>query len=172
MNEEYKYTKIEEIKIESKLIKSIHFKPIKAPIICLVLGLAMMFINNLYVRIIAALFVLMALFVFKFVEDKKVADIYEDGCLIINPRDASFGYYIKYDDIKMWEVSHENGHDSIIFTFNDGNRTLFDTFQANIAYDALNSIIHDKEKRVVQVKKNKEMHWEIRNPFKKWFNKK
>lgn len=172
MNEEYNYKKIEEIEINSKLIKSIHFKPIKAPIVCLIVGLALMFVNNLLVRIMAAFFVVMALLVFKFVEDKKVADVYEDGCLIYNPNDQSLAYFVNFSDIKQWEVSHDNGHDSIIFTFNDDNRTLFDTFQINQAYEALNQVIHDKERRVVEAKKNKEKHWEIRNPFKKWMKKK
>lgn len=172
MNEEYNYKKIEELNISSKLVKSIMFKPRLAPIICFIIGGGLMFINNLLVRILAAFFIVMAFVVFVYVEDKKVADIYEDGCLIYHSKDQSLGCYIAFKDIREWEVSHESGHDSIIFTFNDGNRTFFDTFQANKAFDALNSVIHDKEKRVVQAKKNKEMHWEIRNPFKKWFNKK
>ena len=127
--------------------------------------------ERFHIKTDTAVFILMAFIVFKYVEDKKVADIYTDGCLIYNPKDSSMGYFVKYDDIKEWEVTHDNGHDSIIFTFNDGNRTFFDTFQANKAYDALNSVIHDKEKRVVQAKKNKEMHFEIRNPLD-WFKKK
>ena len=171
MNEEYTYQKIEDISINSKLIKTIMFKPKTAPIICMIVGLGLIIVNNLLVRLLAAVFIIMAFIVFKYVEDKKVADIYEDGCLIYNPKDSSMGYYVKYDDITEWEVNHDNGHDSIIFTFKDGNKTLFDTFQANKAFDALNSVIHDKEKRVVQAKKNKEMHLEFRNPLD-WFKKK
>lgn len=171
MNEVYNYKKISEIEISTKLIKSVMFKPKTAPIICIIFGIGLMLINNLLVRIIAAIFIIMSFVVFKYVEDKKVADIYEDGCLIYNPKDSSLGYFVKYSDIKQWEISRENGHDSIIFTFNDGNRTLFDTFQVNKAYDALDSVVHDKEKRVLQAKKNKEMHWEIRNPLD-WFKKK
>ena len=171
MNEEYTFKKIEELNINSKLVKNVMFKPKAAPIICMIVGLALIIVNNFLVRLLAAIFILMAFIVFKYVEDKKVADIYTDGCLIYNPKDSTMGYFVKYDDIKEWEVTHDNGHDSIIFTFNDGNRTFFDTFQANKAYDALNSVIHDKEKRVVQAKKNKEMHFEIRNPLD-WFKKK
>lgn len=171
MNKEYTYQKIEDISIDSKLIKTIMFKPKTAPIICMIVGLVLIFVNNLLVRILAAVFIIMAFIVFKYVKDKKVAEIYENGCLIYSFNDSNMGYFVNFDDIREWEVSHDNGHDSIVFTFNDGNRTFFDTFQANKAYDALNSVIHDKEKRVVQAKKNKEMHWEIRNPLD-WFKKK
>lgn len=172
MENNYNYQKIEDINITSKHIKTIMFKPTYPTIICLLIGVALLFINNWLVRILGIFFVIMAFLVYKFVKDRKVCDIYESGCLIYNSSDQNLVYFIDYNNIKEWEVSHDNGHDSIIFTFNDGNRTLFDTFQVNAAYAALDSVIHDKEKRVVQAKKNKEMHFEIRNPFKKWMNKK
>lgn len=171
MNEEYNFKKIEELNISSKLVKTIMFKPRLAPIICFIIGGCLMIVNNFLVRLLAAFFIIMAFVVFVYVEDKKVADIYEDGCLIYNSKDQSLGCFVAFKDIKEWEVSRESGHDSIIFTFNDGNRTFFDTFQANKAFDALNSVIHDKEKRVIQAKKNKEMHFELRNPLD-WFKKK
>ena len=165
MKEEYSFKKIEELNINSKLKKTIMFKPKTAPIICMIVGVGLIFVNNLLVRILAAFFIIMAFIVFKYVSDKKVAEVYETGCLIYNPKDPSTGYFVEFDKVKEWEVSHENGHDYVVFTFGDGNRTFFDTFETNKAYSALDSLIHDKEKRVVQAKKNKEMHWEFRNPL-------
>lgn len=168
----YNYQKLEDIKVDSPLKKSVMFKPKAAPIICFIIGVPLMFVGNFLVRLLGAFFIIMALIVFKFVEDRKVIDIFEKGCIIYHPRDNTLGYYLKYDDIKEWKVSHENGHDSIIFTLKDGNRTLFDSFEINKAYNALDEIIHDKEERAVQAQKNKNMHWEIRNPFKNLGNKK
>lgn len=167
----YNYQKLEDIKIDSALVKSVNFKPKSAPIVCLLIGILMMIVNNFLVRLLGAFFIIMALVVFKFVEDRKVIDVYEKGCLLYHPKDQTLGYYLNYDDVKMWKVSRENGHDQIIFTLRDGNRTFFESFQISKAYNALDSIIHDKEERAIQAKKNKQMHWEIRNPFKKLFNK-
>ena len=172
MENNYNYQKVEELNITSKHVKTIMFKPTIPTIICFIVGAALLFVNIWLVRILGVFFLIMSFLVYKFVSDKKVCDIYEDGCIIYNPNDQSLAYFVDYNDIKEWEVSHDNGHDSVIFTFNDGNRTFFDTFQVNAAYEALDSVIHNKEKRAVQAKKNKEMHFEIRNPFKKWMNKK
>ena len=163
----YNYQKLEDIQINSELVKSIMFKPKKAPIIIIVVGAPLMFVNIFLVRLLGAFFIIMALVVLRFVEDRKVIDIYKEGCLIYHPRDNSLGYYLKYDDVVEWKVNHESGHDQIIFTLKDGNKTFFDSFEINKAYEALDSVLHDKEERAIQAKKNKETHWEIRNPFKK-----
>ena len=172
MTEEYYYQKIEDLNINSKLRKTIMFKPISPSVTCFIVGVAIMFVNNLIVRLLGAFFILMAVLVYVFVKDKKVADIYDDGCLIYHTDDQNLGYFIKYDDISEWEVSHEYGRDSIIFTLKNGNRAYFDTFQANKAYDVLDEAIHDKEKRVVQAKRNKDIGFKFPNPFKKWSKKK
>ena len=99
----YNYQKLEDIKVDSPLKKSVMFKPKAAPIICFIIGVPLMFVGNFLVRLLGDFFIIMALIVFKFVEDRKVIDIFEKGCIIYHPRDNTLGYYLKYDDIKECE---------------------------------------------------------------------
>lgn len=171
MEKNYIYQNVEDINVDSNIVQTIMFKPVKAPIICFVAGVAMLFINILLFRILGAFFILMAIVVYFGIKDKKVVDVHEKGLVIYNSSNQSLAYYLDFNDIKMWEVNHDNGHDSIIFTLTDNQRAVIDTFQIEKAYDAIDKQIHDKEKRAIEAKKNKEKHWEIRNPLKNWFKK-
>lgn len=163
----YTYQNIKDIKVDSKHIETIMFKPRESQYICIALGIILFFVNHILARILGVFFVVMAFLVIYFVKDRKVAEIYETGIVIYNPVDIDLAYFINYGDVSMWEVNHDNGHDSIILTLNDQRRAVFDSFQISKAYNALDKVIHDKEKRAIEAKKNKEKHWEIRNPFKR-----
>ena len=45
MSEELKYQNINEIKVDSKLVSNIAFKPLYPPIIVSIVGIAMLFLN-------------------------------------------------------------------------------------------------------------------------------
>lgn len=154
-----RYKKVDEIEIKTSLLDSISFKPKKAPIICIVFGMAFFAIKSIWAILLGLFMIVMAIFVIKFVEDKKVIDIYQDGALIYKPDDNQYAYFLKYSDIVEWEVKDENGHDYISFKFADGYKMIVETFEITRVYNALDQVIHDKEARAIQHEKNKSIKW-------------
>ena len=169
--EELKYQKIEDIKTDSTLIASVAFKPFKSSIIVGIAGIASLFINNIWLRILGVVFVAFALFVYLCVKDKKTIDIYEKGCVIYNSTNSELAYYLDFDDVEEWDISHNSGHDTVEFTLKDKNRAIVDSFQTNKIYSALDKAIPEKNRIAVLAKKNKEMKISpvdaIRNLLKK-----
>lgn len=174
---ELTFTKVSEIKIDSPLIGKVGFKQNRAPIVCLVFGLALMFVNSIWARLLAVFFVAMSLFVLKFVVDKPIMDVYESGVLIYNSKDENLGFYLEYKDIKQWKISRDNGHDSVIFEIENGQKTGTDTFQISKAYNYLMKACPSKEEREIQKEKNKKLKFAnpietLRNIGKRISNKK
>ena len=153
--EELKYKKVDKIKVDSNLLKSVNFKPKTAPIVCSVVGIAAMFINNWPARLLGFFFAFMAAGVYFLVEEKKTIDLYEDGCVIYNTKDQSLAYYLKYDDIAEWDIKKESGHDSVVFTLLDKKRAVVDTFQTNKIYRILEQVMPEKSYVKVQAERNK-----------------
>lgn len=156
--EELKYQDIKSIKVDSKLIDSGAFKPIKSSIVIVIVGVALMLVNEFLVRALGVFFIAIALFVMFFVKDKKTIDVYEKGCVIYNSKDQNLAYYLDFEDIEEWDITHESGHDTVIFTLLDGNRAVVDTFQTNKIYAALEKAVPKKSHIAVLEKKNKEMN--------------
>lgn len=156
--EELRYKKLDEIEISGKLVESGAFKPYKSVFIIGAAGLALLFVKSFYIKLLGLFFVAIALFVFFFVEDKKTIDVYENGCLIYNSKDSTLAYFINFNDIEEWDVSHEGGHDTIEFTLLDKNKAIVDTFQTTKIYNALEKIIPEKSHMAIQAKKNKELN--------------
>lgn len=155
---EIKYQRLEEVKPETKLICSASFKPTLAPIIICVAGIGLLFINNLWTRLLGAFFIVMTLLVLFLVKDKKTIDVYENGCLIFNSSNSELAYFINFDDIEEWDVLHESGHDTVEFTFYDKDRAVVDTFQTTKVYNALDKVCRQKNHVQVQERKNKELN--------------
>lgn len=156
--EELKYQRLEEIKPEGTLIKSVAFKPLKSVAIILIVGIAILFVPNLWIRILGFFFIAIALFVFMYVKDKKTIDIYEKGCIVFNPTNSELAYYLDFENVEEWDIHHESGHDTVEFTLLDKNRAIVDTFQTNKIFDALEKAIPDKNHIRIMAKKNKEMN--------------
>ena len=156
--EELRYQKLEEIKVDSKLIASVAFKPIKSPIIIGIAGIAALFINNIWLRVLGIFFVAIALFVFLYVGDKKTIDIYETGSVIYNTKNSELAYWLDFENVEEWDITHESGHDTVVFTLLDKNRAVVETFQTNKIYSALEKIIPEKNHIAIMAKKNKEMN--------------
>ena len=154
---EYKYVKATDIKVDSALIGIVSFKQKVAPIICFIFGIAIMFVASIWAKILGTFFVIMAMFVFRFVEDKRTIDVYQNGVVIYNAKDNDLAFYLPFDDVKQWKASREGGHDSIIFELNNGQKTGVDTFQLDKAYEYLIKACPKKEEREVQREKNKKM---------------
>ena len=156
--EELRYQKLEEIKVDSKLIASVAFKPIKSPIIIGIAGIAALFINNIWLRVLGIFFVAIALFVFLYVGDKKTIDIYETGSVIYNTKNSELAYWLDFENVEEWDITHESGHDTVVFSLLDKNRAVVETFQTNKIYSALEKIIPEKNHIAIMAKKNKEMN--------------
>ena len=156
--EELRYQKLEEIKVDSKLIASVAFKPIKSPIIIGIAGIAALFINNIWLKVLGIFFVAIALFVFLYVGDKKTIDIYETGSVIYNTKNSELAYWLDFENVEEWDITHESGHDTVVFTLLDKNRAVVETFQTNKIYSALEKIIPEKNHIAIMAKKNKEMN--------------
>ena len=153
------YKDLREVKTEGQFLKAICFKPKIAILICLIIGIALMFINNLYARLLAALCILMSFVVFKFVKDFKVIDIFDKGVLIY--KGENNGAFINFDDIEMWAIRHEDGHDTIEFNLNNGDKIFVDSFEVSRAYNTLYSLIKEKEEKYIRAQKNKELNFSI-----------
>ena len=169
------YKDIKDIKLEGKFLKAVCFKPKIAPLICLILGILLMIPNNLYVRLMGLVFIIMSFIVFKFVKDYKVLDIFDNGVLLYDIDNNNKEDFINFDDIEMWTVKHENGHDTIEFTLKDGELIIKDSFEADRAYRLLYNLLKEKEERYIQAQKNKELDFNIPkalNNIKNKFNKK
>ena len=76
---EVNYVDVIDCKPQGNFVKAICFKPKKAPIVCIVLGILMMIPNNLYVRLLGVFFIFMSFVVLKLVRDFKVMDIFDKG---------------------------------------------------------------------------------------------
>lgn len=156
--EELRYQRLEEIKVDSPLVASVAFKPIKSPIIIGIAGIAALFINNMWLRILGAFFIAIAAFVLLYVKDKKTIDIYETGSIIYNAKNSELAYWLDFNNVEEWDVTHESGHDTVVFTLLDKNRAIVETFQTNKIYAALEKAIPEKNHIAIMAKKNKEMN--------------
>lgn len=172
MEKELKYSRLEDIKVDSKMLTSVAFKPVKSPIIIGIAGIAAMFVNNLWVRILGLFFIVVAAFVFFAVGDKKTIDIYEKGCIIYNPNNSELAYYLDFNDIEEWDITHESGHDTVIFTLLDKNRAIVETFQTNKIYAALDKACPEKNHIAIMAEKNKHMNISPVDAIKNLMNKK
>ena len=153
---EVKYIPVEECKAQGNFVKAVCFKPKKAPIVCIILGMAMFIPNNLYIRILGLFFILMAFAVLKLVKDYKVMDIFDEGVMVYGDHDAKLAYFFTFDEMKSWLVNHEDGHDTIEFKLNDGTYIVKDTFEAEKAYRALYSLVKEKDEKYLNALKDRE----------------
>ena len=169
---ELRYQKLDELKPEGKMIASAAFKPILAPIIIGVMGIALLFVPIFLIRVLGVFFAGMAAFVLIYVKDKKTIDVYEKGCIIFNSKDQTLAYYLSFEDIEEWDVLHESGHDTIEFTLLDKNKAIVDTFQSNKIYNALQKAVPEKSHIAVLERKNKELNVSPVDALRNLFNKK
>ena len=166
MNDLYK--PIAEVKTKGNFVEAICFKP-KMPVITfLIIGILMLIPNNIYLRILGIFCIAMAVIVLKLVEDHKVIDVFDEGVMIYENDLACF---IDYDDIKMWTVKHDNGHDTIEFHLNDGTYIIKDSFQANKAYKVLNIYVKEKEEKYIRAMKDRENPLSIPDVYRKIKNR-
>lgn len=154
--EELRYQRLETIKPEGTLIATVAFKPIKSPIIIGIVGIAALIVNSLWIRLLGIFFIGMAAFVLVLVKDKKTIDIYEKGCIIFNNKDSELAYWLGFENVEDWEVTHESGHDTVTFTLLDKNRAIVETFQTNKIYAALEKTIPEKNHIAIMAKRNKD----------------
>jgi len=174
--EELRYQKREEIEPLGQFEKAITFKPRLAPIVCLVTGIALMFVNNVGVRVLAGFFILMALLVLILVKDYKVMDIFSHGVIVYNNRACELCCFIPYEDISVWEVKYDRGQNKIIFQMNDASVVVRISFQADKARRIFMKYMKEKELKYIQAKRSNEKGFNIPETFQvikeKFLNKK
>ncbi len=154
--DKFDYLPIEEVKGQGSFVKAICFKPKKAPIICIILGILLMIPNNMYVRLLGTFFILMALAVLKLVKDFKVMDIFDQGIMFYEGTDAKYALFLPFGDISVWRTNSKDGQDFLEFELNDGSKIVKSTFETSKAYRALYSLINEKEYNHIRIKQNKE----------------
>ena len=148
-----KYVPIEKVKTEGDFAKAICFKPEVAPIVCGVVGILLLLINNTIARVLGAFFLVMAALVLFLVKDYKVMDIFSKGILLYGDFEAKTGCFINYDEIDTWEVEHVQGHDTIQLYLKNGETIVKDSFQADKAMRAMFQFIKEKEIRYIKAEK-------------------
>ena len=153
--EELRYLKVEEVKTEGTFLCAVNFKPKMPIIICAVLGLLLLLIDNFICRLLGAFVILFAFFVFKEVNDYKVMDIFDKGVMFYGDKDAKLACFVPFNRISQWNIDRENGHDTVEFTLDDNKVIYKDTFEASKAYRVLYKLIKEKEKNYIRAQKNK-----------------
>ena len=152
----YEYIPVEEIKPEGQFLKAVCFKPKRAIYSCLIIGVALMFINNLYARLLGVVFILMSFIVLKLVSDHKVIDIFDKGVMIYGDNENRTACFISYDDIVEWNIRHEDGHDMICFDLKDGSKIIKDSFEVDSAFKTLYGLMKEKESNYIRTQIDKE----------------
>ena len=152
----YEYIPVEEIKPEGQFLKAVCFKPKRAIYSCLIIGAALMFINNLYARLLGVFFILMSFIVLKVVDDHKIIDIFDKGVMIYGDNENRTACFISYDDIVEWNIRHEDGHDMICFDLKDGSRIIKDSFEVDSAFKTLYGLMKEKESNYIRTQIDKE----------------
>ena len=150
------FVNIEEIKTEGTFVKAICFKPKTAPIICMIIGVILILLRNIYTIVLGAFFIVMALLVLKLVEDYKVMDIFDKGVMIYGDKENKTACFIPFEQIKMWSIKREDGHDLIEFELESGEIIGRDTFEADKAYRTLCTLVREKEDKYIAAQKNKD----------------
>ena len=157
------FRNVEEIKPEGNFVTAVCFKPKIAPIVCALTGVALILLRNIYTIILGAFFILMAILVLKLVEDYKVLDIFDKGVMVYGDRENKTACFIPFDEIKVWAIKRENGHDTIELELENGEKIARDTFQVSKVYHALISLIREKEDKYIEAQKNKDRPLSIPN---------
>ena len=150
------FVNIEEVKTEGTFVKAICFKPKTAPIICMIIGVILILLRNIYTIVLGAFFIVMALLVLKLVEDYKVMDIFDKGVMIYGDKENKTACFIPFEQIKMWSIKREDGHDLIEFELESGEIIGRDTFEADKAYRTLYTLVREKEDKYIAAQKNKD----------------
>ena len=150
MDKNYVYLPIEEVETKGNFLKAICFKPKTAPIIMIVVGILMFLPRIFLLALLGLFFIVMSALVLFLVKDYKVMDIFDQGILIYGDKEAKLGCFIPFEDIKMWTVKRDNGHDTAEFTLQDDSRIIKDSFEVDVAYRTLYGLIKEKEEKYMK----------------------
>ena len=167
----YEFVPVEEVRPRGNFVKAICFKPKRATIICLLIGIGLMFINNMFARFLGIFFIAMSVVVLKMVNDYKVIDIFDEGVMVYGDEQSRSACFIGYDEIVEWNVTHENGHDTIYFDLGDDIKIYKDSFEADAAFRTLNQFMKEKESGYIRAQKAKETPLSIPNALNNLRNK-
>ena len=162
-----KYLPKELVNCDGILKAEITYKPVFSVYIGLVIG-CLLCATLIWQIVILGVFVLaLTVVIFKFVNDYKVMDIY-DNFLIIYAIEEPLARRVDFADIKEWSCKPGlSSSDSVMIVLNDGEVIYKDTFKINKVYKCLNKLIKEKESRVIKEKEKEGSKLVFKNPFKK-----
>lgn len=171
---DFEFIDVEDCRCEGSFVNAVCFKPKKAPLVCIVLGILLLIPNSLLSRILGIFFIAMAIAVLVLVKDYKVMDIFTRGIMVYGGREASKALFIPFDEVESWNVNHDNGHDTVEIKLADGRMLVKDTFEADRAYKMLYMLAREKDAKYIKALKDRERSLSIpdalnniRNSFRK-----
>ena len=116
----------------------IFYKPKYSTYISLMMGIGLLFLNNIYIFILGLIFIVVSLYVIFKIENKLVAEIYEDKIVIHNNEKT----IIKLNEIVEWSVID----DGIYIKTDLLKEYTIETYCTIKISDTLKKLAKDKEK--------------------------
>lgn len=154
---EIKYKNLNEIKIESKLLKRIKYKSIILEILPIFVGLPLLFVNLIIVKIVGIVFIGTSIISMLKIKDYRVVDIFENGFLFYNEKNNEEGSFVKFENVRAWKTNTEKDDFGCILVELDDNTLIKkQTFQTTRFYSTLrNTPLFEKEVTQAQLNKLK-----------------
>ena len=160
------YAPREEVATNGALLGTVGYKP-KAPIIVVgVCGLLLIVTLNWVAMLLGAFFLVLAIAVWKFVQDYTTMEVYEGGILCYHPEKHDHAFFISFDLIHEWSVNIVKKY-AVYIKLNNQNSFLVDTYRCGEAVKLLNKTIPDKSAEQVRIRENRNKKWKFKNPFAK-----
>ncbi|MBR0473386.1 MAG: hypothetical protein IJJ19_00130 [Erysipelotrichaceae bacterium] len=172
LEEKIKATEINAINITGNLVKSIMFKNNISAYIIMVCGAFLFLLRNIWGYLLGVFSIGIALFVLLKVKDHKVMDIYDDAIVMYADDEGKTAAKISFDEIIEWTIQNNaSGVDAVMLKLKSGEVIYKNTFQVSKCYDTLMKFISERESRVIQMEKNRQKEFNLKENVKKWFNK-
>ena len=155
-------------------VNTIYFKHKYSSYVIGTFGIACFFLRNIWGIGLGLTCLAYALFVYFFIPNHKVCEVYSESIVIYSDDEATKGNCIPFDDFSEWgSINNAKGVDAIMIKFADGYTIYKDTFQIGTFYRTMIRLVPDKEtKKVLREKQRAKSSLHFHNPFKKWFKKK
>lgn len=165
-HEDYRYAPRSEVATKGALLGTVNFKP-KTPIIVVaVAGVALLVTLNWIAMLLGAFFLVLAIAVWKLLQDYTVMEVYEGGVLCYHPDKHDLAFFVDNDDIHEWSVNIVKNY-AVYFKLNNQNSFLIDTYHCGPAVKLLNKTIPLKNAAHVRIQEGRQKKWKFKNPFAK-----
>ena len=162
----YRYAPRQDVATKGALLGTVNFKP-KAPIIVVAIcGVALIVTLNWVAMLLGAFFLVLAIAVWKLLQDYTVMEVYEGGVLCYNPNKHDLAFFVDNNDIHEWSVNIVKNY-AVYFKLNNQNSFFVETYHCGPAVKLLNKTIPLKNTAHVRVEEGRQKKWKWKNPFAK-----